>query len=81
MKKKIVLVFTFLSKLNNIDTITDELHSKLYVSGSPPGILYGLVKVHKDQTFDVVKRTIAGGKPSIQKRELNDQASTKKKLF
>lgn len=37
----------FLSKLKNIGTITEELYRQLYVSGSSPGILYGLAKIHK----------------------------------
>ncbi len=37
----------FLRKLKNAALISDEIYSNLFVSGSSPGILYGLPKVHK----------------------------------
>ena len=36
-----------LNKLKKSATITTEVYSDLYVSGSTPGILYGLPKIHK----------------------------------
>ena len=37
----------FLSKLKSLSLITDQVYKQLYVSGSSPGILYGLPKIHK----------------------------------
>ena len=37
----------FLHKLKSTRTISDELYNSSYVSGSSPGILYDLPKVHK----------------------------------
>ena len=37
----------FLSKLKNLGIITEEKYKSLYVTGSGPGILYGLPKIHK----------------------------------
>ena len=37
----------FLNKLCKAGIISDEQYKKLYVSGSSPGILYGLPKIHK----------------------------------
>ena len=37
----------FLSKLKADNVISDELYNKLAPTGSRPGILYGLPKVHK----------------------------------
>ena len=36
-----------LSKLKSLRMIPEELYKKLFVSGSTPGILYGLPKIHK----------------------------------
>ena len=36
-----------LSKLKSLRMITNEVYKQLYVSGSTPGILYGLPKIHK----------------------------------
>ena len=38
---------TFLKKIRSSEFITDDLYRKLFVSGSGPGILYGLPKIHK----------------------------------
>ena len=38
----------FLTKLKKSATIDDEVYRRRYVSGSAPGILYGLVKTHKE---------------------------------
>ena len=37
----------FLSKLKKLNVISSDLYSKLFISGSNPGILYGLPKTHK----------------------------------
>ena len=37
----------FLKKLTNKNIISEETYKHLYVSGSAPGILYGLAKIHK----------------------------------
>ena len=37
----------FLSKLKSLCMIPEELYKRLFVSGSNPGILYGLPKIHK----------------------------------
>lgn len=37
----------FLGKLKNLNIFSSELYNKLYVSGSGPGVLYGLPKIHK----------------------------------
>jgi hypothetical protein len=37
----------FLRKVKALKLITDDVYSQLFVSGSGPGILYGLPKVHK----------------------------------
>jgi len=37
----------FLRKLKNNDVLSDDLYKQLYVTGSAPGILYGLPKIHK----------------------------------
>ena len=37
----------FLLKLKNCKSISDDIYSKLRVTGSSPGILYGLPKIHK----------------------------------
>ena len=37
----------FLRKIKNIGIFTQDIISKLYVSGSNPGVLYGLPKIHK----------------------------------
>ena len=39
-----------LSKLKSLSMISEELYKRLYVSGSTPGILYGLPKIHKALT-------------------------------
>ena len=36
-----------LSKLKSVGMISEELYKRLFVSGSTPGILYGLPKIHK----------------------------------
>ena len=36
-----------LNKLKKDSIITDQLYNSLHVSGSTPGILYGLPKIHK----------------------------------
>ena len=38
----------FLRKLKGNGTITENEYNQLYVSGSRPGIMYGLPKVHKN---------------------------------
>ena len=38
----------FLDKLKKKKAITPELYKDLYVSGSSPGVLYGLPKIHKN---------------------------------
>ena len=38
----------FLNKLKKVHLITEHIYKHLFVSGSAPGILYGLPKVHKD---------------------------------
>ena len=40
----------FLKKLKNEHVITDEIYKKIAPTGSKPGILYGLPKVHKANT-------------------------------
>ena len=37
----------FLRKLKNSGNLSDAIYKRLYVSGSGPGILYGLPKIHK----------------------------------
>jgi hypothetical protein len=37
----------FLRKLKNMKHLTDDIYQQLFVSGSGPGILYGLPKIHK----------------------------------
>ena len=37
----------FIQKLKKLGIVTEEVYKKLYVTGSSPGILYGLVKTHK----------------------------------
>ena len=37
----------FLRKLKDIDFFSKDILSKLYVSESGPGVLYGLPKIHK----------------------------------
>ena len=37
----------FLSKLKSLGTITEETYKNLFVTGSAPGIIYGLTKIHK----------------------------------
>ena len=37
----------FLNELNDCKLISDEVYKKLKPSGSQPGVLYGLCKVHK----------------------------------
>ena len=37
----------FLSKLKSLGTISEDIYKSLYVTGSGPGILYGLPKIHK----------------------------------
>ena len=37
----------FLLKLKNSSLISDDIYKKLFASGSSPGILYGLPKIHK----------------------------------
>ena len=37
----------FLLKLKNLKSISDDIYSKLRATGSSPGILYGLPKIHK----------------------------------
>ena len=37
----------FLGKIKNLKLISDTLYNELFVSGSIPGVLYGLPKVHK----------------------------------
>ena len=38
----------FLNKLKKVNLITEPIYKHLFVSGSAPGILYGLPKVHKN---------------------------------
>ena len=38
---------SFLRSLKNMGKLSEELYKKLYISGSSPGILYGLPKIHK----------------------------------
>ena len=40
-------VNNFLRKLKNLSLITDDVYKKLHVTGTGPGILYGLPKIHK----------------------------------
>lgn len=40
-------VNNFLSKLKSLGAISDDIYKSLYVTGSGPGILYGLPKIHK----------------------------------
>ena len=42
----------FLNKLKKSDIITPETYSELYASGSGPGVLYGLPKIHKPDFAD-----------------------------
>ena len=37
----------FLSKLKSLGTITEETYKNLFVTGSAPGIIYGLTRIHK----------------------------------
>ena len=37
----------FLRKLRTSELLSDDLYKRLYVSGSGPGVLYGLPKIHK----------------------------------
>ena len=37
----------FLRKLKNLKLLSDKTYKHLFVSGSGPGILYGLPKIHK----------------------------------
>ena len=37
----------FLRKLKSLKTISSDIYSKLYCTGTNPGILYGLPKIHK----------------------------------
>ena len=41
----------FLLELKHLGHISTDLYKKLHVSGSGPGILYGLAKVHKENFF------------------------------
>ena len=43
----------FLLKLKNLNVLSTDLYNKLHVSGSHPGILYGLPKVHKKDFSDM----------------------------
>ena len=43
---------SFLRKLKNLDMLSSETYSKLFSSGSSPGILYGLPKIHKPDFRD-----------------------------
>ena len=40
-------VNNFLRKMKNLNIFSDDLYKQLFVSGSGPGILYGLPKIHK----------------------------------
>ena len=40
-------ISNFLRKLKNLKLLSDETYKNLFVSGSGPGILYGLLKIHK----------------------------------
>jgi hypothetical protein len=42
----------FLKELNDCKVISDEIYKKLKPSGSQPGVLYGLCKVHKGVSAD-----------------------------
>ncbi len=42
----------FLKELNDCKVITDEVYKRLKPSGSQPGVLYGLCKVHKGVSAD-----------------------------
>ena len=42
----------FLKELNDCNVISDEVYKKLKPSGSQPGVLYGLCKVHKGVSAD-----------------------------
>ena len=41
----------FLRKLKKLMLLSDETYKSLFVSGSGPGILYGLPKIHKPNFF------------------------------
>ena len=47
-------VNSFLRKLKELKVLDSELYKQLYVSGSGPGILYGLPKTHKQDRKSVV---------------------------
>ena len=44
-------VNNFLRKIRKSELITEETYNKLFASGSTPGILYGLPKIHKIDFF------------------------------
>ena len=41
----------FLKQLKTKELISESIYKLLYVSGSTPGILYGLAKIHKDNSY------------------------------
>ena len=45
-------ITTFLKELNDCKVISDEVYKRLKPSGSQPGVLYGLCKVHKGVSAD-----------------------------
>ena len=45
-------ITTFLKELNDCKVISDEVYKRLKPSGSQPGVLYGLCKVHTGVSAD-----------------------------
>lgn len=46
-------IYHALRKFLEIKALSADIYSKLYVSGSCPGILYGLLKIHKQNQFNL----------------------------
>ena len=45
----------FLKQLKTKELISESIYKLLYVSGSTPGILYGLAKIHRQYIFPCVQ--------------------------
>ena len=85
----------FLRKLNKSKVISNELFSKLAPTGSRPGILYGLPKVHKpniplrpivssinSHSFNIAKFLVPLLRPiSVSQYSINDAFSFLQELF
>ena len=43
-----LIAYRFLGKLKKLQCIDDDTYNSLYATGTAPGILYGLPKIHKE---------------------------------